>query len=68
MRDSTQNGRMLVLLFREYNRGEVIRAEKYSYGDTGAPKKRVVSQPGGADEVTLVEVVESKPSPEQRSD
>ncbi len=56
-----------VVVFREYKRGEVIRAEKCSYGDAGALKKRVVSQPGKEDEVTLVEAIKSKPSPEQRS-
>jgi hypothetical protein len=53
-----------VVLFREYKRGEVIRAEKYSYGDAGALKERVVSQPGKEDEVTLVEAIESKSPPE----
>ena len=53
-----------VVLFREYKRGEVIRAEKYSYGDARALKERVVSQPGKEDEVTLVEAIESKPPPE----
>ena len=56
-----------MVLFREYKRGDVIRAGKYSYGDAGALKKRVVSRPGEEDEVTLVEAIESKRSPEQRS-
>jgi hypothetical protein len=57
-----------VVLFREYKRGDVIRTEKYSYDDSGALSKRVVSQPGRQDEITLVEASESKLPPKQRSD
>jgi hypothetical protein len=57
-----------VVLFREYKRGDVIRTEKYSYDDSGALSKRVVSQPGKQDEITLVEASESKLPPKQRSD
>lgn len=57
-----------VILFREYKRGEVIRAEKYSYDATGALSMRVISQPGKQDEITLVEAIGSKLPPKQRSD
>ena len=52
-----------VVLFREYKRGEVIRAEEYRYNAAGSLTMRVVAQPGKEDEVTVVEAIGSRDDP-----
>jgi hypothetical protein len=47
-----------VVVFKEYERGEVIRAEEYRYGPDGALLERIVRQPGEPTESTSVDHAE----------
>jgi hypothetical protein len=53
-----------VVLFKEYERGEVIRTEEYRYGPDGALAERVVRKAGEPPEITAVDGAESNANSE----
>ena len=49
-----------VVIFKEYKRGEEVRAEEYRYGPDGKLVERIVRRPGKPPEITAVDSARSE--------